>query len=135
MLGSSEIGTRLRKAMDDAHVTGADLAAHCGVTPQAVSSWRKTGRIGKGHLKRIAEYLGKNLEYFLSEKGITERKANGHAAEWLKEALVDQKSFQDVFRAWQDTDEDGRKILLGAVNSVRMLDAAKARLRRGKGSK
>ena len=135
MLDSPELGNRLRKAMEDAQKTGADLAAHCGVTPQAVSSWRKTGRIGKRHLKRVAEYLGKSLEYFLSEKGINERKTNGSSPEWLKESVSDQKSFYDLFRAWQDTDEEGRKILLGAVASVRMLDAAKARSRRGKGNK
>jgi hypothetical protein len=36
----------------------AALAAHCGVTPQAVSGWLKTGRVRKLNLARAAQFFG-----------------------------------------------------------------------------
>ena len=56
---------RLDDAMKDAGVKPADLARECGVTPQAVYDWQKTGRIGKQHLMTICRVLNKPLEYFL----------------------------------------------------------------------
>jgi hypothetical protein len=38
--------------------TASELAAWCGVSPQAVSGWKKTGRISKGHLERAALFFG-----------------------------------------------------------------------------
>jgi hypothetical protein len=38
--------------------TAADLAEWCGVSPQAVSGWKKTGRISKGNLERAALFFG-----------------------------------------------------------------------------
>ena len=39
-------------------LNATDLANHCGVTPQAVNGWRKTGRIRKSHLVKAAAFLG-----------------------------------------------------------------------------
>lgn len=50
-------------------VTAAALAKACGVTDQAVNGWRKTGRIAKRHIPKIAELTGKPLEYFLNADG------------------------------------------------------------------
>lgn len=54
--------------MDDRtpKLSSAALAAACGVTPQAVYEWRKTGRISKGYLAKIAAQTGRPLEYFLT---------------------------------------------------------------------
>lgn len=41
-----------------AHGKRTALAAYCGVTPQAVSGWLRTGRIGKRNLERAAHFLG-----------------------------------------------------------------------------
>jgi hypothetical protein len=38
--------------------TAAELAAWCGVSPQAVSGWKKTGRISKSNLERAALFFG-----------------------------------------------------------------------------
>ncbi len=38
--------------------TASDLAAWCGVSPQAVNGWKKTGRITKGNLERATLFFG-----------------------------------------------------------------------------
>lgn len=69
MLDAQDLRRRLIDAMDKAtpRVTSAALAEACGVTPQAVNGWRKTGRIAKRHLPKVAELTEKPLEYFLGE--------------------------------------------------------------------
>lgn len=69
MLDSNELARRLREAMDRRvpRLSAAALAKICKVTDQAVNGWRKTGRIAKKHLPRIAAETGKPLEYFLGE--------------------------------------------------------------------
>ena len=61
----SDLADRLRRALEDANITQADLARACEVTDQAVHSWIVTGRIAKEHLPRICALTGKSLEYFL----------------------------------------------------------------------
>lgn len=71
MLDAPELKRRLINAMDDATppVSSARLAEACKVSAQAVHGWRKTGRIAKGRLTKIAEVTGKPLEYFLGDEG------------------------------------------------------------------
>lgn len=56
--------------MDDHQpkVTSAALAKVCAVTPQAVYEWRKTGRVSKRYLQKIAAETNQPLEYFLEEQ-------------------------------------------------------------------
>lgn len=39
-------------------LTKSGLAEHCGVKPQAITGWLKTGRITKTNLTLAAQYLG-----------------------------------------------------------------------------
>lgn len=83
MLDSKEVARRLRTAMDDAKppVTQTILAAACGVSPQAVNGWRKTGRIGKRHWETITRLTRKSPEYFLfAEKPEDDPKVVRHPA-------------------------------------------------------
>lgn len=43
----------------------SDIAAHCGVTKQAVQSWKNTGRIDKRHLAGLAEVTKRPLGWWL----------------------------------------------------------------------
>lgn len=54
--------------MDDhvPRVSSALVAKECKVTAQAVNGWRKTGRIAKRHLAKIAELTERPLEFFLN---------------------------------------------------------------------
>jgi transcriptional regulator with XRE-family HTH domain len=71
LLDAEELKRRLIQAMDthSPKITSAELARAFDITPQAVHSWRKTGRISKGRLKKIAAITGCPLEFFLSPKG------------------------------------------------------------------
>jgi transcriptional regulator with XRE-family HTH domain len=68
MLDAEELRRRLIQAMDThvPKITSAELARAFKITPQAVHSWRNTGRIGKGRLKKIAAITGCPLDFFLS---------------------------------------------------------------------
>lgn len=125
MLDAHELAKRLRRAMDDHEppITGAVLSEACDVTPQAVSGWRKNGRLHKKHLPKIATITSKPLEYFLSSSLIPDNKSNGHghakkSEPWANESIYDERDFLKVFRAWQDTDKNGRGALLGVANAI-----------------
>jgi len=68
MLDAHELARRVRDAMDrhTPKLTSIALAAACGVTPQAVNGWRKTGRLHKKHLATIAKLTDRPLSWFLS---------------------------------------------------------------------
>ena len=126
MLDAKELGRRLTKAMDEADppVTGAALASECGVTPQAVSGWRKTGRLGKRHLPTIIRLTGKSAEYFLSET-VPSITKNGHYQPWLVEKVIDPEQFQVVFRTWQDARSTDRENLVAIARAARKAHGAR----------
>lgn len=132
MLDAVELAGRLRRAMDqhEPPITGAELADACKVTPQAISGWRKNGRIAKKHLQRIAAITNKPLEYFLGHGTPPDIKSNGHGrhkknSPWDSETIYDERDFVVLFRAWQDTDKNGRGALLGIANAVRKAHASR----------
>ena len=51
------IGLRIKKLMEAKKISGKEMAAHCGITPGAVSSWFSTGRISKEKLALVADLL------------------------------------------------------------------------------
>jgi hypothetical protein len=67
MLDAKELAKRITSAMDGHNppIRQIDLAAQCDVSPQAVHSWRTTGRVAKRHLQTIAEITGQPIEFFL----------------------------------------------------------------------
>lgn len=67
MLDSPELARRLKIAMDthEPRITSVRMAEVCKITPQGVNGWRKTGRIAKRHLTKIAAETGQPYGYFL----------------------------------------------------------------------
>jgi transcriptional regulator with XRE-family HTH domain len=120
MLDSKEMARRIKMAMDEAKppITGADLAEACGVTPQAVSGWRSTGRLGKRHLMTIARLTGRPVEYFVSESVHLVTK-NGNHQPWLVERIVEPEQFLIVFRTWQDARHTDRQSMVAVAKTAR----------------
>jgi len=61
MLENSDTATVkawLKAALEKSGKKPAELAEHCGVRPQAVNGWLRTGRITKTNLARAAAFLG-----------------------------------------------------------------------------
>lgn len=58
------LGERLAFAMDRAHMSRAPVAAACNVSRQAVTIWRRTGRIHRDHLPKLAKLFGVPLEFW-----------------------------------------------------------------------
>lgn len=121
MLESLKLAERIRKAMDDREppLSGKELAAACKVTAQAVSGWRKTGRIHKMHLEKLAELTRRPVGFFLS---------GNHDRNGLDKAIrnpakvIDETDFRTVQRAWQDATTDNRKALLALAKTILKLD-------------
>lgn len=68
MLKTSEsLSMKLANALEASDFKAADVARACGVSPQAVNGWVKTGRIDKKHLKRLSEIFNKPLDYWLDQ--------------------------------------------------------------------
>lgn len=55
--GSVHTGHHIRAAMARCKVSSKAMAAHCDVTPGAVSAWFSTGRISKANLLKVAQRL------------------------------------------------------------------------------
>lgn len=122
VLDAKEVGRRIKKAMDEADppVTGSDLARACVVTPQAVSGWRRTGRVSKRHLMTIMRVTGKPLEYFVGESVGSDKKTNNHHVKpWLTEEIIDPDHFLEVFRTWQDARTSDRENLVALAKAAR----------------
>ena len=121
VLDAKELAKRLRAAMDDAKppVLSVDLAQACGVTPQAVSGWRKNGRLAKGHLPAISRMTGKPLEYFVSENVQGKNHQGIPTKPWLSEKVMDEERFLIVFRTWQDARDTDRENLVAIAQSTR----------------
>ncbi|MBQ0934631.1 hypothetical protein [Ideonella paludis] len=58
--------------------TAAGLAEHCATSPQAVSGWKKTGRITKTNLAKAAAYFGEGPSF----SGAPPLTAKEEASDW-----------------------------------------------------
>lgn len=134
VLDSAEIGRRLKKAMDEAEppVSGADLAHACGVSPQAVSGWRRTGRFSKRHLPTISRMTGKPVEFFVTESVHAAKAHQGIPTRpWTFEKVVDEDQFLVVFRTWQDARSTDRENLVAIAKTARKAHGTRGRKRTG----
>lgn len=124
MLDATELAKRIREAMDKRQptLTSAALAAACSVTPQAVYEWRKTGRVSKGYLSKIAAETGKPLEYFLGEDqagistnvGLVLGIEEAEAIKRLRDALPQWRAY--VFNLAITTSREKQKLWLEMMN-------------------
>lgn len=61
----NHIGKRIDAAMKEKGVGPTKVAAYFGIKAPSVNSWKKTGRVDNRHLRKIVEYFGKPLEYWV----------------------------------------------------------------------
>lgn len=66
------IRERLELAFQETGKRPTDLADFCDVTEQAVSKWRRTGKIARDHLPRVSEFFGKSIAWLMGEDGVKE---------------------------------------------------------------
>lgn len=59
------LAQRLNAAMDKEKIKNTQLAAACGVSPQAVGLWRKTGKIDTDHLPTVAAMVKRSIDHLL----------------------------------------------------------------------
>lgn len=133
----AELGRRIAKALKDVGKTQVELANYCGVTPQAITGWLKTGRVKKGKLSSIAKFTNRNLDYFLSEKpnltGLvvaeqhtdavrTFLSANGVWRElWLAVVKKNDARLARIVDLYERANEDGKKMILNGARGAALL--------------
>ncbi len=81
----------------------SDLAAWCGVSPQAVNGWKRTGRITKGNLERAASFFGSGPSF---------TRGGAYAA---RESATSGWPFPDLDRARFDALTPNQKIEIQGV--------------------
>jgi transcriptional regulator with XRE-family HTH domain len=65
MLSTAETIKKKMAEVLSAGLKQIDIASHCGVSKQAVQSWKNTGRIDKRHLPLLAEVSRRPLSWWL----------------------------------------------------------------------
>ena len=74
MKASERLAEKLAFLLDGDYLQYAALAKACGVTKQAITGWRKTGRIAKPHLPIITELAGVTVDWLISDEPPEEEK-------------------------------------------------------------
>ncbi|MGF6504682.1 helix-turn-helix domain-containing protein [Paraburkholderia sp. 32] len=94
---TADLARRVRQALAEARLTSAEVAVACGVTPQAVNGWKKTGRIGKEQLPKLVELTGRPLSWWLGSDEQDQQSATNSVVERLTR-IVGGRSPADVER-------------------------------------
>jgi len=69
MLDANETRRRFQRALKaNPSLALKDIAEACGVTPQAVGDWKRTGRIGKKHFQKLGDLMHTGLDYWVTDK-------------------------------------------------------------------
>lgn len=125
MLDAKKLAGRIREAMDGHQppITGSAVSEACGVTPQAVSGWRKNGRVHKKHLVNLAQLTGRSLDYFLGDG-----KVHANGGEKTHTPLRLEKDLANLMKSWEDFSPDQRSILISLAEKFHK-DNAKRRKR------
>jgi hypothetical protein len=58
------LAKKIARAIEDSGKAAKEIAAACGVRAQAVTTWKKYGRISKDTLKTFADFVGLPLAHF-----------------------------------------------------------------------
>ncbi|AOJ86703.1 hypothetical protein WS87_08475 [Burkholderia sp. MSMB0856] len=82
---TAEMARRITQALEELPLPLAEVAAACGVSPQAVNGWKRTGRIGKDQLPKLAQLTGRPLSWWL---GIDEAESAGSPRDAAIEKLI-----------------------------------------------
>lgn len=67
-IDNAGFATRIRDYIRAHPGAAAKIAKACGVTLQAISAWKLTGRFDKRHLEKLAAATGRSEMYWLSGK-------------------------------------------------------------------
>jgi transcriptional regulator with XRE-family HTH domain len=65
----SDLGERIKRALQDKGETHEALAESLGVSVQAVGKWIRTGHVARKNLVALANALGVSLEWLLTGTG------------------------------------------------------------------
>ena len=109
--GNAELAKRIASAIAESNLPKKKIAEALGVTPQAVGSWEKTGRIGKETLRDFAHIMGKNLSDFIPGMTLPANDADHGQTIVLSEAV-------ELLTLFKQASPKGRTAILKAARSA-----------------
>lgn len=119
-----DFGMRLRAERTGESVNAADCARAAGVSPAAVSLWRKDeNQISSVYARRLAEYFGVDPVWLETGNGYPERDKNVRASLENERATADQLTA--LIRHFYAASQVGRDQLLDfAATSIDKIDGS-----------
>ncbi|MFD2754267.1 helix-turn-helix domain-containing protein [Comamonas terrae] len=115
---AQQLAAKLESVLSDPRIKQSDIADACGVSKQAVQGWKKTGRIDKKHLPKLAQVTGKPLEWWLSIDGPQEL-LEAQTQKPSEEALVDAFSDWRLQASPRSLETINKLALLAKKNALR----------------
>lgn len=98
MLHQADLSLALKidRAIADSRLSSKRIAELCGVSPQAVNGWKRTGRISKESLAVLVQVVGQPLEHFMCGSAVPGN-SNAELAELTQLfAVADQPTRQKL---------------------------------------
>jgi transcriptional regulator with XRE-family HTH domain len=118
-----DYGMRLRAERTGETVSAADCARAAGVSPAAVSLWRKDeNQISSTYARKLADYFGVDPVWLETGNGYPEREKNLRASLESERATADQLT--TLIKHFYSATPYGRDQLLDAAASVEKIDDA-----------
>lgn len=139
LITGAELGEKIKKALQAAGKSQGELADALGVTRQAVYGWTKTGRIRKPRMQALAEFTGKDLDYFLTDSdrnnltkvALSEDDARAVRSFltappelknlWRAVAEKNDKRLVQIVKAYLEGESDGRKLIYNAARGAELI--------------
>ena len=85
---SESIGEKIRQAREEKNLTQKELGGFLGYSPMGISHFENGIREMKlSDVKKIANYFGKSLSYFIPSGSTLYRASNGSQQEGVQESL------------------------------------------------
>lgn len=56
---------KVASVLGEGRLSAKDVAAACGISPQAINGWKKSGRVAKHHLPVLVQMTGLPLEWWI----------------------------------------------------------------------
>jgi transcriptional regulator with XRE-family HTH domain len=105
------LAKKIASAIDASPMSAAKIAKKCGVTPQAISGWKSTGRIAKDMLAVFADVVEIPLNHFMPPAKSKDGRLRLVDVPANRDLLSGREVINLVALYWQSTDDGRRRIM------------------------
>lgn len=119
------LAEKIAEAIESSPLSSREVADECHVTPQAVNGWKKTGRIKKEMLGKLADVLKLPLSHFISTGGVEPAIKSVEHHQSGDQVTADE--IIELIAAYKDADKKDRNLIMTSAK----IAAKRAIKRRG----